>query len=935
MVDQAPTPWARSRQDRWVAGVCGVFARRLGGTQRLWRGLFLLATLGGIALALAFAIFDSAVLGHPAPPGLREAMIGTGLVLASAYCLLALFLPEERRPRTWDFAGSLALVLLLVLAGQALGVLLEPYWQSAKSAWLERGASGWFTFPRDHVEQHGFGLRDVVLGCFFLSAGGYVWTMRAGVKRFFRSMHAGVTLVSLTLLSVALGVLVPQIDGFEDPAERVDLEREHADYLQFKEQGYQKLPTSLLDGHEQYEAFRWAEGYFVYHLLHPYGIGMPAAVIPPQAAAGLEAFGTKYGIEERDNRSKQMKAAFQGQEKVQEIGQLIHEHEDTFWRFFEVSSLLHLNRTYKSHWFASLLFLLATAITFNTFKGSLSTLLSLRKAGFVIVHLGMLVLLAGGLTSKLFTDRGILELNLDAPPEDTYYRHFDPRKLARMPFHLRLDRFARRDWPALEVVFFDEEFTSRVPRYTLWPERKIELDYAPDEDGRMRPQLALRVLALHDRANVGLPFVAEAQAPQDGSGPVVEVAVSDSHLAEDHVHLEGDDHTRRTYLFPLDRGRFPYTDPGGAYRVGAVYGGEAASWFPGEDGVATVGTLEATTLGADASPESVRVRLGEEVQLSTGYRLRFIGATADIRKEYVSKEGSTDPRPLEEQPDGMAAVWVDVIPANGGAPERRILLEDIDDVEHGRQREYAYPELVLRLAWDDWLAPGPPRYVLRWEADEEPSLWSESGEHWPVAVGEPLPLPGANPMVPRQFLTNAEFEKNVTFPVPEPRDDGWDADFYAREPRGLELEVTRFPGTSRESAEHVVMATSEAAQSHLWFAGDERLALVFLENTEMLPFEWRSVLTVLEKDAGGTLREVQLGPEEKREIRVNDYFQYKGYRFFQTNARPEDPSYSGIGVVYDPGIPIVLAGMYTVIAGMVVAFLVRPIRLGWDKVAKA
>ena len=32
-----------------------------------------------------------------------------------------------------------------------------------------------------------------------------------------------------------------------------------------------------------------------------------------------------------------------------------------------------------------------------------------------------------------------------------------------------------------------------------------------------------------------------------------------------------------------------------------------------------------------------------------------------------------------------------------------------------------------------------------------------------------------------------------------------------------------------------------------------------------------------------------------------------------------------MGVVFDPGIPIVLAGMYAIIAGTVLAFLVRPI----------
>ena len=85
------------------------------------------------------------------------------------------------------------------------------------------------------------------------------------------------------------------------------------------------------------------------------------------------------------------------------------------------------------------------------------------------------------------------------------------------------------------------------------------------------------------------------------------------------------------------------------------------------------------------------------------------------------------------------------------------------------------------------------------------------------------------------------------------------------------------------------------------------------------------MLSVVERDQNGHEYTVPLGSEKSREIRVNDYFKYRGYRFFQTNADPEDPSYSGIGVVYDPGIPIVLIGMYTIILGTVLAFIVRPI----------
>jgi len=200
-----------------------------------------------------------------------------------------------------------------------------------------------------------------------------------------------------------------------------------------------------------------------------------------------------------------------------------------------------------------------------------------------------------------------------------------------------------------------------------------------------------------------------------------------------------------------------------------------------------------------------------------------------------------------------------------------------------------------------------------------------------VRAGEPLPLPGAEPAIPLRFLHRAQFQKNIEFAPRERRADGWDPAFYSREPRGLELEISRFPGTERERRESVRLSTSEAGQANVHFAEDERFAVVFLENSEGFPFDWRSVLSVVEKDGEGRPFVVPLGSEKEREIRVNDYFRYQGYRFFQTNARPEDPTYSGIGVVYDPGIPVVLAGMYTIIAGTVLAFIVRPIVLARRK----
>ena len=716
----------------------------------------------------------------------------------------------------------------------------------------------------------------------------------------------------------------------------MDLAAEYQDYQLFKEVGYQKLPRTAMDGNEQYQAFRWAEGYFFYHLLHLYGIGMPAAVIPPQAEKGLEAFGWKYGIEERDNRMKQMKAAFGGQEKVAEIATFLHTNEDAFWRFFEVSTVLQWNRTYKSHWFASLLFLLGIAVAFNTFRASPARLFSVQKLGFVVVHLGILTLLLGGFVSKLFTDRGLLEMYLEDGPKDTYHRHFDPRKPARMPFHVRLDHFARKDWPALEVYFFDEQFSSRVPRYTLWKDKVVELDFHRDEDGEYRPQLALRVKGLHDRIDVGLPFVSEAETPEEGSVPLVEFEVGDAHFMASHEHTDDEDHDhmRRAYLFPMDRVPQPYIDPLGGFRLAAVHDADPASFVP-DGNVPTVGYVEVTVAPAGLSaPQMVPVRLGEEVPILDGYRLRFADASADFRPGNGDAQGSRHELSLAEQPDGMAALWVDVLPPGGGEPERRIILEDIDDVEYGRQQDHTYRDVILRFRWDTWLAPGAPRYVLSWGEGAEPELLSESGERWPVAANERLPLPGETPVVPLQFLENAKFDKNLSFEPSAKNPDGWDADFYSRTPVGLELEVVRFPGTEKETVKPIELATTEYAGSDRWYSPDEDFALVFMENSEMLPYEWRSVLTIMEQDNAGNLYEVPLGSEQAREIRVNDYFKYKGYRFFQTDARAEDPSYSGIGVVYDPGIPLVLIGMYTIIAGAVIAFLVKPLKLGWERVAK-
>jgi len=833
----------------------------------------------------------------------------------------------------WGFGSTFAIVFALVIAGHvALSVLGRI------------------------VDGHANGLQIAAFGGFMLASLVFVVLQRAAILRFYRSMHVGVTLVSSTLLAIAIGVLVPQITGFEDPTERVpeigDIPAEVVEaYVPAPKRASDEVFRRHPEDHpalsglsadqlvrlkrwkNEYSAFRWAEGFFLYHLMHPYGIGMPEASLPPGVTEKLDSFQDRYGIEERQNREKQMGAAFSGRTKSQEIGNLIRSNEPAFRRAFEISSALDLNRTYKSNWFASLLGLLFIGVAVNTFKGSFQSWFTLKKGGYKLVHLGVMTLIAGGVWSKLKTDRGVLHLMLGEQPRDVYDGFHDPGKPRRMPFALSLDRFARRDWKTLEVGFFEDDFKSNLPSFTLWPGRQIELDFVDDERGGKRPRIRVDVAEIHERATVGPPRWWEAENPDDpeGLGPLAILATVDE-AARSAQRQEGgvaDARERSVFLTP-DARIPPFLDPHWKFRLAVAYGDDpvqARRLAAGpEEG--RVGWLSLRVAAAgDVEPMVVPIRVGDVVEGPAGYRVRVVAAAGDLRFDPVAKTEILDPRPLAEQYPSNPGVVVEITPENGGAPERRVVGEAFDAESHQMQKEYAFPDLALALDWERWTSPGPPRYVLAWGPTRAPELVSQDGRAVAVKAGDRLDLPGDTHVDVRELLRNVKFETRIDYD-PEAdfiRGPAYDPFFYSTDPTGVVLKITSDPGTPAQSERTVRMASTDAGRAHLWSSPDRRFWVRFFENQEGFPFEWRSVLSVHEKDGGGTWAALDVGSERDREIRVNDYFVHRGYRFFQTNADARFPTYSGIGVVYDPGIPVVLFGMYLTIFGAAVAFLARPI----------
>jgi ResB-like family len=63
---------------------------------------------------------------------------------------------------------------------------------------------------------------------------------------------------------------------------------------------------------------------------------------------------------------------------------------------------------------------------------------------------------------------------------------------------------------------------------------------------------------------------------------------------------------------------------------------------------------------------------------------------------------------------------------------------------------------------------------------------------------------------------------------------------------------------------------------------------------------------------------------DRRSIAVNDPMTFAGWTLYQVNYNPEDPSYSGLEAVYDPGVAWVFAGFALISLGVFYMFYVEP-----------
>jgi ABC-type transport system involved in cytochrome c biogenesis permease subunit len=93
---------------------------------------------------------------------------------------------------------------------------------------------------------------------------------------------------------------------------------------------------------------------------------------------------------------------------------------------------------------------------------------------------------------------------------------------------------------------------------------------------------------------------------------------------------------------------------------------------------------------------------------------------------------------------------------------------------------------------------------------------------------------------------------------------------------------------------------------------DGKSALTYELRTDVKAY--RSRLSILEGE-----RQVL-----EKTIRVNDPLAFGGFMLYQANYRKEDPTYSGIQVVRDPGLSLAWLGLIALCAGVVFIYYIRP-----------
>ena len=807
---------------------------------------------------------------------------------------------------TWNFRSAILAILVLALWVEAV-VALATQVQS------QADASRWL---------YAIGFFFAVLPILALVV--YRWRL---VFDFFRSVRVGVTnLVFIGLGSIA-GVLFYQ----EDPNFPIPPPSEERTVFE-------------TGRYQHYQQFRKAHAYFTYHLLHGLGyhslpmVDRECLIDEEQTETqlgrlreNLPALRDRFGEEYSVALEAQSAAGLRNRQANAEIALLETRWDDGWWTLFHYADRLDLLRVYKSDWFASFWFILVGGVLSNTFRGGWRRLLRPRKWGFVVTHAGVLLTVVGAYYGRLTEMRGILQMHVGDVSDRfrEYNGNITPFQTPTLigdpddPFVVRLESFRADHHDVVDVVFaeegpdggFRQEFQLKPPKVRVYAGQVLYYDYGtgssehlPEERrGDSVPYLRVEVEEYLPQAEV--KRVLQAAEPTDPLAlPMARLAVRET---------EGSIETERllAHLFDLPFLKVPLHHPHSGSKVlyRLVRDEEEMAAALETTVVERFGVLRQKFGGDVLSDEVVDVIPGARFEVEAEerrYQVEIVEAVPTLIPSSTGNGGfSHEPSGTEvtREEARLPAVQLRITAPNGDEEMRWVMEQEF----HAAARRFE--DVQFAFSWDRWAAPAEQRWLVFQLVDGRcfAGRIGEPESLRPVSFGDEIALDEGHQLVLLEAYPSATLELAAEALS--------GVDFFHPAPAAVSLRVS-----SPEWDERFVMSAEEGSWKELRYNGPdgrERIALLrFRPDLDDLPLEWRSKLTFLERQEDGNYEEVRSG-----EIRVNDYLYHRGFRFFQTDADAADPLYSGIGIVYDPGIEMVLLGLYMVTGGTIIVFLITPV----------
>jgi hypothetical protein len=815
------------------------------------------------------------------------------------------------RLESWSWKGAFACVFLVMVFFWGLGVGIRK-WQLAP----EENS----TLKMVSV------ISGVAAGIIFLLIS---WRR---VMEFFLSIRVGIAiLVFFTLGSIAAVLVHPR-----------------------EPEKYNHLPGDKQEVAHR-DDFFWATGYFLYHCLHPYGFGMPDAQAPASARENLQRVALRFGERLAKQEESGMKTAMSGQLRAQEIKEFIARNRSLLNTLYDICRFTQLNGTatgkgaWSSDWFAALMGLLFLIVLTNTFRrgiaraiaqGSpglgflpvlpsallwdLKTLVTLGRIGFFTTHLGVLTSLVGGFHSRLTERRGIVQLSIfpereNQPIESYRYMTYSGEPLffgsPSDAFAVRLSNFRADYRDTLEVRFLQDPPPRTVPRFShfeLWKGRQFGLEY--DERGKGDPKTIVRVLEHWPRATVDLDLAerTEGEAPTsllESAGAALRVAFDYRGMQQSGFLVSGLEGLSIFDSTPGLRVRYEAA----ASEQEQIRKLEAP--FEGD----RYGTLQIIT-----SDNTARAAATGEIARGSSFTFKTPEGDATVKilralpdaRLIPTPGGELQPAFADVPPEDRAPLYpgveLDIYNPKGERVLRRWYYENETHSIHNDNNIFdiggTRAKFVIR--WDHWRSPARERYRIV-SAPGRPLMVTRVGESGAreVKLQEIVKLSNGLSFI---VMRRAENPKLVPVIQQKPGavdDEGY---FFDNSPPAARIEVD-----GPEGKQQFLIAASDFADVATYA---HRIQIRIFENDMEMPREWKSKLEFLKPDLAAKTWKVV----DTQTIRVNDYAYFQGYRFFQTDANKQLPGYSGVGVVYDPGIETVITGLWAVVIGVAYVFFVKP-----------